>query len=148
MKITEDYLMASGYLTVSGTFSKSSANPKWNVSIRRTEGDDSWQLSVFKAATQTFGTHDDNPTPDTDNRWFMGCVTETEQIESAVKLCGIHTAWREKIPFSIVRSGGKFKLYQYEEGKNLSTEFETTDYNTAMAEMKRRNNEFTTKIDE
>ena len=148
MKITEDYLKASGFILVCGGFSKSHTNPTWNVSIRPTVDDASWQISVFKAATQTFGTHDDNPTPDSDNRWFMGCVTETEQIESAIKLCGIHTDWREKIPFSVKRSGGKFKLYQYEEGKNLFTGFETTDYNTAMAEMRRRNNEFTTKIDE
>lgn len=89
MKITEDYLKASGFLYVCGGFSKAHTNPTWNVSIRPTEGDASWQLSVFKAATKTFGTHEDNPTPDTDNRWFMGCVTETEQIESAIILCGI-----------------------------------------------------------
>jgi hypothetical protein len=148
MKITEDYLIASGFHRFCGGFSKSHKNPTWNVSIRPTVGDASWQLSCFVCSTKEFGIYEDNPAPDTNCQSVLGCVTDIEQIEQAMKFCGIHTAWREKIPFSIVRSGGKFKLHQYEDGKNLFTGFETTDYNTAMAEMKRRNIEFTTKNEE
>lgn len=148
MKITEDYLKAQGFGVAIGMFIRSFTNPNMMIHIRKTQDDESWQLSVFKEATQTYGTYEGNQQPDNNHQSFEGCVTDIEQIETAMKLCGIRIDWRERIPYFISRTKSTFKLYQNYEGKDIFTGFETVDYNTAMAEMKRRNKEFTIKIEE
>lgn len=150
MEITEEYLRLNGYRWALNMFIKSNAKPNWTITIRRTENDNSWQLDVFNCPTKNFGVYEGNKAPDSNYQSFRGCVTDIEQIEVAKKLCGITDKinWRERMPFLVKRTKKTFRLFQYFDGKDVFTGYETPDYNTAMAEMRKRNVEFTTKIEE
>ena len=140
MEISEDYLQANDFRMVCGHYTKNGA-AKCNVQVRRTVGDNSWQVSVFKPSTKEFGKYEDLPSADSDSLWVMGCITTVEELEAAMKLIGFKdkTNWREKMPFSVKRTKRTFKVMQHINGKDTFTGYETNDYNAAMAEMKRLN---------
>lgn len=148
MKITEEYLRVQGFSQRADIWLKYDDEPSYYIQIREIPESDGFRLEVHRYKTKEFGTYGDNATPDNDGCLFLGYVTTTEEMETIIKACGIRTDWRKKMPFSVKRTDGKFKLYQYFEGKNVYAGFETNVYDEAMAEMKRRNKEFTTKIAE
>lgn len=148
MKITEDYLRSQGFSQKADIWMKYDEKPSYYIQIREIPESDGYRLEVQRFKTKDFGTYGVNVTPDNDGCVFLGYITTTEEMETIIKVCGIRTDWRKKMPFSVKRMKTTFRLYQHYEGKNVFTGFETTDYNTAMAEMRKRNKEFTTKIDE
>lgn len=140
MKITENYLNQHGFKLFEGIYSKAESE-KYTISIRRTVGDDSWQLSVFKQWTETYGRYKD-VADDNDAMWFVGKVTEVEQIQDALIACGMikKNIWRKRFPFFLVR-GNKFQVHEWFGEEAIWTGFETDDYNAAMAEVNKRNKE-------
>ena len=83
MKITEDYLTDHGFKKLEGYFLKVQGN-EWNVSIRPTESHESWQLSVFRSATEEYGKLEGNLCADNNSMSFFGTVTTIEQIKNAM----------------------------------------------------------------
>lgn len=148
MKITSDYLIAQGFKKQDDLWLNFDEPSTFYIQIREAPGSDGFRLEIQRFKTKEFDVYGVNITPDNDGCLFMGYVTTIEEMETIIKACGIRTDWRTKIPFSVKRSGGKFKLYQYFEGKNVYAGYETNVYDEAMAEMKRRNKEFATKIEE
>ena len=144
MEITEDYLKVQGFKNWNKDEWFKPFKEDWHISIRPTPGNDSWQVSVFKRPTEAYGKRSEDLANDNNAMSFTGCITTIEQLDLAKRACGIKDKinWRAQIPFSIKRTKRTFKLYQYFDGKDIFTGYETPDYNTAMAEMRRRNVEF------
>ena len=138
MKITVDYLTEHGFKDCGGFFMKTEKTS--HISIRPTKGNDSWQISVFRQSTETYEKFDESMPQDNNSMSFIGCVTEVEQIKDAMVACGVakKTDWRKRFPFFLVR-GNKFQVHQWLGDETIWTGYETTDYNQAMAEIKRRN---------
>lgn len=141
MKITEDYLIQHGFKKLDNFFLKVQENV-WNISIRPTVGNESWQLSVFKCSTEQYGKLEGNLCADNNSMSFLGTVTTAEQIQNAIIACGIEKKpnWRKRFPFFLVR-GKKMQVYQWIGEEAIFTGFETDDYNAAMAEVNRKNKE-------
>lgn len=140
MEITIDYLKAQGFKNWNKDEWFKPFKEDWHISIRPTPGNDSWQVSVFKRPTETYGKRSEDLANDNNAMSFTGCVTKVEQIEDAMVACGLKERpnWRERFPFFLVR-GKKFQVYQWQGDEAIWTGYETTDYNQAMAEIKRRN---------
>ena len=146
MKITEDYLTDHGFKKLDGYFLKAQGN-EWHASIRPTVSHESWQLSVFRRATEEYGKIEGNLCADNNSMSFLGTVTTIEQIKNAMIACDIEKKpnWRKRLPFFLVR-GNKMKVYQWIGEEAIFTGFETEDYNAAMAEVNRKNKEHIRKI--
>lgn len=140
MKITEEFLERQGFKNLNENEWFLQIGGASHVRLRPTVGNDSWQINAFKDSTEKYGRNKDELPRDDNTKMFVGDITDTEQLKDVMIACGLteRPNWRERFPFFLVR-GKKLQVYQWQGDEAIWTGYETTDYNQAMAEIKRRN---------